>query len=101
MPNPHGAEGQQGHEIDITNVAMDGLEHVGKTDFDLLKVLGQGSFGRVIIRFDPASLAHQYVALGISCAKERRKRRQESLRHEGSQKGFPEGYCAFLDFPFF
>lgn len=47
MPDPSGPEGQEGHEIDITNVNMDGKETVGKHDFELLKVLGQGSFGKV------------------------------------------------------
>lgn len=49
MPNPEGPEGQVGHEFEITNINLDSSEHVDGSHFDLLRVLGQGSFGKVII----------------------------------------------------
>eukprot|EP01147_Barroeca_monosierra_P005054 gene5054-6966_t len=49
MPNPEGPEGQVGHEFEITNINLDSSEHVDGSHFDLLRVLGQGSFGKVFL----------------------------------------------------
>jgi hypothetical protein len=67
LQNPHGHEGtslfesslfvsltpllgQDGHEIEIGNINMtDSNDHVDRDNFDLLKVLGQGSFGKVTV----------------------------------------------------
>eukprot|EP00730_Choanoeca_flexa_P018218 TRINITY_DN8852_c0_g1_i3.p1 TRINITY_DN8852_c0_g1~~TRINITY_DN8852_c0_g1_i3.p1 ORF type:complete len:751 (+),score=213.94 TRINITY_DN8852_c0_g1_i3:120-2372(+) len=50
LENPHGHEGQDGHEVEIGNVNLTGSnDHVDRSNFDLLKVLGQGSFGKVFL----------------------------------------------------
>ena len=47
MPDPEGPEGQEGHEIEIRDVNMHSSERVDASNFELLRVLGQGSFGKV------------------------------------------------------
>lgn len=49
LPYPSGPEGQQGgHEFEIKNINLtESKEHVDAKNFDLMKVLGQGSFGKV------------------------------------------------------
>ena len=37
------------HEVEIKNVNLSGEEHVDASHFELLKVLGQGSFGKVFL----------------------------------------------------
>eukprot|EP00043_Microstomoeca_roanoka_P027278 m.13995 g.13995 ORF g.13995 m.13995 type:complete len:748 (-) comp7482_c0_seq1:51-2294(-) len=49
MENPAGPEGQEGHEFEIKNVNLNSSEHVDGSHFDLLRVLGQGSFGKVFL----------------------------------------------------
>lgn len=47
--NSHGTEDQEMREIELTSMAAEGLEKADPTCFELLKVLGQGSFGKVFL----------------------------------------------------
>ncbi|EGD74751.1 hypothetical protein PTSG_13231, partial [Salpingoeca rosetta] len=49
MPDPAGPEGQEGHEFEITDINLESGDHVDGSHFDLLRVLGQGSFGKVFL----------------------------------------------------
>ena len=41
---------QADRELEITNINLSGEEgHIDQSHFDLLKVLGQGSFGKVLL----------------------------------------------------
>jgi p90 ribosomal S6 kinase len=39
----------EAHEVEIRSVNLSGDEHIDASHFDLLKVLGQGSFGKVFL----------------------------------------------------
>ncbi|XP_030850528.1 ribosomal protein S6 kinase 2 beta isoform X1 [Strongylocentrotus purpuratus] len=45
----HGPEDQEMREIEVTSMAAEGLEKADPSCFELLKVLGQGSFGKVFL----------------------------------------------------
>jgi p90 ribosomal S6 kinase len=40
---------EEERELEITNVNLSGDEHMDASQFELLKVLGQGSFGKVFL----------------------------------------------------
>eukprot|EP00056_Hartaetosiga_gracilis_P021422 m.24053 g.24053 ORF g.24053 m.24053 type:complete len:750 (-) comp9068_c0_seq1:105-2354(-) len=50
MEDPEGQEGQEGHEFEIKDINLtEGGEKVDGSHFELLRVLGQGSFGKVFL----------------------------------------------------
>lgn len=53
-------ECSESHEIELREVVRDGHEKAGPSQFELLKVLGQGSFGKVfkVITSKRISKAH-------------------------------------------
>jgi len=75
---PAGAEGQEGHEVEITQVNLTDHPdaHVDGKDFDLLKMLGQGSFGKVAPRSRPLPLfarSPRAAQTDILCTERRRE----------------------------
>ena len=73
--------------IEVKEVTKEGYEKASPAQFDLLKVLGQGSFGKVV--YNSTFMSPKHVC-GPSCPgaglfgpKKWRKRRWNTLRDEG------------------
>jgi len=47
--NQNDSDENSGHEIELKELIKEGHERAERSQFELLKVLGQGSFGKVII----------------------------------------------------
>lgn len=54
-------------EINITHVVKEGSEKADASQFELLKVLGQGSFGKVMTRFSSVCLFAAFLAVKVRC----------------------------------
>lgn len=88
-------------EINITHVVKEGSEKADASQFELLKVLGQGSFGKVarrlragLVPLVPSSVPLTNsasfscpAAAGVPGAQGDPSRRQPAVRHEGPEEG--------------
>jgi p90 ribosomal S6 kinase len=63
--DPTSSSNNSSQEIDVTDITREGCEKAQPSHFDLLRVLGQGSFGRVFLvrkNFGQVRKKTQYIA---------------------------------------